>query len=276
MNSHCLKEMDNKVSKKIIEQSLNEINTEKSIDVFVFDEIDSTNQWLINHLPNKDENEFLCVAESQTSGRGRSGRHWVSPSNSNIYMSFSYRSAIKRRDMSALSLIVGLALVRVLKNKGVSGVGLKWPNDVLLNGKKLAGMLIEAKVKQDCLYFVIGVGININMSADTVIESDIGWIDLSSKGVGLADRNELIALFYNECSSLVSSFLNDGFAALRDEWISCDQFFGKEIQIIDQGMVMLTGKSLGVDDGGCLLVQSGSSVKKIITGDVSLRSNDEK
>lgn len=274
-----MKNIDNSkqaaLNKALIEKELDESQSKSKVHVFVFDEVGSTNQWVIDNISKKAGENLLCVAESQALGRGRSGREWKSPKASNVYMSFSCIAGINRKNISALSLVVGLAVVRVLKKKGIVGGALKWPNDVLLHGKKLAGILIESKLHDGQLVMIVGIGINVQMPLDFSVSSELGWADLSGTDVTAADRNQLIANVYLECEEMISAFFAEGFPIYKSEWMECDEYTGKDVKIVDQGKLMHSGVNMGVDDSGCLLVRSGSEIKQIYSGDVSLRINNE-
>ena len=274
MNNILSKKQDSKISKALIEQELSDFHVVNKPDVFVFEELDSTNQWVIENLSGKPDSSLLCVAESQSSGRGRAGRQWCSPFGGNIYMSFSCVTGVSRKNISALSLVVGLALVRVLREKNIEGLSLKWPNDVLLGGKKLAGTLIESKINSGQLEFIVGIGINVQMPVGFDLKSDIGWADLTGTGVQVSDRSQLIAMVYSECEKLMHEFFEEGFSVFRHEWMQYDEFAGKEVKIIDQDKLLCSGREAGVDENGYLLVHSDSGVKQIISGDVSLRVNN--
>lgn len=276
MNNILSEKLNIKISKAQIELELISNKIVELPEVFYFDEIDSTNQWLLSNLSSIGGKKLLCVAEKQLSGRGRAGREWSSPSGANIYMSFTCVSPVKGKDVSALSLIIGLALVRILNRKGVTGLALKWPNDVILNNKKLAGVLIEARMIAGVLVLVVGVGINVKMPVGFELQAERGWADLVDFDVSLADRNHLIAMLYKECSEMIKVFFERGFSGFRDEWMGCDAFAGQEVVILDHGKRVCSGKEVGVDEQGYLLVQSGSDINRIISGDVSLRaaSND--
>ncbi|MDH5424400.1 MAG: biotin--[acetyl-CoA-carboxylase] ligase [Gammaproteobacteria bacterium] len=268
-------EQSHKLSKERIESQIASCSADMVPLIHVFEELDSTNQWVLDHLSAGFEQSMLCVAESQIAGRGRAGRSWCSPSGGNVYMSFSHVAMMTRGNVSAISLVVGLAVVRVLSKKGVGGVSLKWPNDILIDGRKLAGILIESKARNSELVLVIGVGINVKVPLDFNISSETGWIDLSTKGVLLSDRNELISLLYIECQKMIDEFSHSGFLVFRSEWMSHDYFAGKEVKIVDREKIIHRGTEMGVDEEGCLLVRSGEEIKRVFSGDVSLRVNNE-
>lgn len=259
---------ENGLDRELIERLVN-----GGLDVHVFDEIESTNQWLIDRLATAENCSILCVAESQVNGRGRAGRVWQSPSLSNIYMSFSYAIHNPQKNMTAISLVIGLAVIHALKSFGVDAVKLKWPNDILLEGKKLAGVLIEAKKVDGVLYLVVGVGLNVRAPENFVVESALGWSDLSAHGLGPVDRSQIIAVIYNECARLIAIFVEKGFAGFKNEWCSVDEYFGKDVVVMDQNSLIATGLESGVDEAGCLLIETEKGRKKMVSGDLSLRKS---
>lgn len=259
------------ITKERIQKEVGKLGlSESAPEVFVFDELCSTNQWLIDHL--RDDRSKLCVANLQTDGRGREGRSWLSPSGG-IYMSFNHKVASQVCDYSAVSLVIGLVIVRVLRSEGVSNVTVKWPNDILIDGAKLAGVLIETKKISGSLQLVIGIGLNIQMPDSSIMPGDINWSDLSGECIGLNDRERLIALILNECDKAIFQFFEQGFGVFRDEWMRFDAYSGKSINILDQERVILSGIESGVDISGMLQVLSGSELIKVHSGDVSLRIN---
>ncbi|MDH5518617.1 MAG: biotin--[acetyl-CoA-carboxylase] ligase [Gammaproteobacteria bacterium] len=240
-------------------------------EVFIFDELESTNQWLIERLSGGANHPLLCAAESQNSGRGRSGRVWQSPAYCNIYMSFCRQINHQQKNITAISLVMGLAIIRVLKNHGIAEAKLKWPNDILLAGKKLAGVLIEAKKIDGVLYLVVGIGVNVQMPEGFEIDSDLSWSDLSAHGLLPKDRSRMIAMIYNECQLMTELFIDKGFAFFQEEWCSVDEYAGQEVVVMDQDKLVVAGVAAGVDETGCLLVETDTGQTKLVSGDLSLR-----
>lgn len=263
----------NKITKKSIEQKLDNTILENGLSIVVFDQLESTNQWVLDHVLEFESKKVMCVADTQVSGRGRCGRVWQSPAGGNVYMSFTHILDVKQKSFSAISLVIGLALVRVLKAAGVQGVSLKWPNDVLLDGKKVAGVLLETKFIDNKIVLVVGVGLNVEMPVDSVMPEDIDWKDLSLSDLTAKDRGFLIAKIYGECEKLIKSFVKNGFTVFQQEWTECDAFFGRGVKVMDQGVVTASGIESGVDEGGCLLLRTEKGINKISSGDVSLRIN---
>lgn len=259
----------NKITKEGLLREMAVLSVDsKNLQLYVFDEIASTNQWLMDQ-PEHD-GRVVCIANQQSEGRGREGRSWISQGGG-VFMSFSYPLDSGMVNFSAISLVMGLVVCRVLKAEGVEGVALKWPNDVLLNGSKLAGVLIEARRSKKQLSLVIGIGLNVALKGGGADMTDFDWSDLSSQGLGLDDRERLIVLILNEGELAIHQYLQDGFISLREEWMQCDAFAGKEVNVISHGEIVLSGVESGVDESGMLQVLSNSEVVKVHSGDVSLR-----
>jgi len=262
------------LSKAGIESAFTDTVVKKIPQIFVFDELSSSNQWLLDNLRLLNAGEMLCIADSQTSGRGRAARDWHSPAASNIYMSFTITTS-EIAGIASISLVIGLALVRSLSRMGVNDLALKWPNDVLLGSKKLAGVLIETKKYNDRIVLVVGIGINVDMPAEISFQSELGWADLSAAGLSVADRNDIVAQVYAECEQVVNQFMKKGFSSFRDEWESYDAFMDKGVSVINNNEVFCEGVESGLDDSGRLLIKTDAGVKPVHSGDVSLRKKHE-
>ena len=231
-----------------------------------FEEIDSTNSYLLQH---PDASYRACIAESQTAGRGRRGRQWVSEPSTSVLLSIGWSARgpeQKNRLLQGLSLVCGLAVMDVLSQYGVSGLALKWPNDILAQGKKLVGILVELNQ----LNFVVGIGININLSQHAHSEIDQPWIDLYSLGVQ-PDRDNLVAdliLIHHKYLKMMSS---QGFAPFKDRWNSAHAFSGKRVSVTGEGR-KIEGMALGVNEDGEFMLDYDGDIVIIRTGEYSIRS----
>lgn len=236
--------------------------------VICFDTLDSTNQYLLNNMA-KLEKGTVCLAEQQTAGRGRRGRTWQSPFGSQIIFSLNW-SFSAHKPIEGLSCIVGLAIAETLRLSG-AWVAVKWPNDILLHGKKLAGILIEVAHHQNgLLNLVIGAGINLALPKnDTDIEQ--AWINLTEV-VPDADRNKLSAKIIQNVIRYLTDFELHGITpAVQRQWMEMDAYFGDEINIITAQRV-ISGTAQGIDEKGCLqLVTNNGEWLKFNGGEVSLR-----
>lgn len=218
-----------------------------------------------------DGHGSLYLAEQQTAGRGRRGRGWVSPFASNLCFSLTWQFSRGAAALEGLSLAVGVALLRGLKTVGIEGVELKWPNDLLWRGRKLAGVLLEMSgdASGEC-FVVIGVGINIAMpdSADEAIDQP--WIDLRQIAGEAPSRNRLIAEFMNEMVPVLEQFAEEGFAPFAEEWQAANAH-RQQVISLHLGNRQEQGVCLGVDSSGALLLESDGDVKAYHGGEVSVR-----
>lgn len=230
-------------------------------DVDVVAECDSTNTLLLARADGSPSGAVI-VAERQTAGRGRMGRQWHAEPDASLTFSLLYklpRGALP----SGLSLAVGVAIAEALRELGVAGVALKWPNDILRHGKKLGGILIELTGSAA----VIGVGLNLRLPAylpdevkrvATALDMDI-------------DRNVLLARVLASLHGVLEAFGSGGFAALRDRWLARNAHTGLPVRVISAFAVPVEGICIGVDVDGALLLETAVCVQRIVSGDVSLR-----
>jgi len=202
-------------------------------EVVIHDSIDSTNSWLMTQARGGMHGGSVCLAERQEAGRGRHGRHWVSPFGSNIYLSVLWRYPLAPMELSGLSLACGVAVARALERLGVPSPELKWPNDVLWQGRKLAGLLLEVGGEATGpSHVVTGVGINTRLSPQDGEQIDQPWADLAAvPGVPTACRNRLTALLIGELIAALELFGTRGLAPFATDWSRYDCFRGKSITL---------------------------------------------
>lgn len=238
----------------------------------IHDSLDSTNSYLMEHSRNNAESGFVCFAEHQTAGKGRRGRQWVSPYGSNIYVSMLWRFQQGGITSTAgLSLAIGVAVIRALKLYGINDVGLKWPNDIYSQGKKLGGILIEVSGEADgpCAA-VIGLGLNLFLpehQAQTITQA---WTDLTQiSGEIPVLRNQLAGTLLNEMLAVTNGFEMDGIKAYLDEWRSYDCLKGKAATLFI-GQQQIEGIVEGIDDKGLILIKKPDGlVQAFASGEVS-------
>lgn len=211
---------------------------------------------------------YLVLTEHQTQGRGRRGRNWVSPFGHNLYMSllWSFQGGVAA--LEGLSLVCALAVRRALLRQSYSSVGVKWPNDVLFERQKLAGILLEVSgdVSGPCKV-VIGVGLNIDMPLSAGLGIDQPFSDLKSIRDDVVDRNQLVSVLVSELVAAISRFQLEGFVPFQDEWQQADVYFGKAVEV-SSGANLQLGISAGVDEGGRLLLKTSEGVQRIAGGEV--------
>ena len=243
---------------------------ERAANVFTLaraDEIDSSNTQLTTRAAQGAPHGLVLAAERQTAGRGRLGRRWQMRLGAGLTFSLLWRFDRGLSGLAGLSLVVGIAIVRALREFGVP-VALKWPNDVLLDGRKLAGILIE--LSGDALgpaAVVIGIGLNVEAPG----EVDQPVANLADAGCKVG-RNALLAALLNQLAGVLAQFDRDGFAAFRDEWHQLAAFIGQPVRLSFSHGEPADGIAVGVDDSGALLVDGAAGRRVFHVGEVSLRA----
>ncbi len=232
--------------------------------------LDSTNQWLLDKIPNINNGQ-TCIAEYQLAGRGRRGRTWISPFASHLYFSYYWRFDAGIEKLSGLSLLVGVATVNALESIGIQGVSLKWPNDIYYQGKKLAGILIElnAQANEAC-HTVIGIGINVRMPPEQAKLIDQPWTDLNNLTNEKVDRNLLSAMLITELQKLLPDYQKNGLQPHMARWFDLDYFLNKPVNVL-VAHKKIVGICRGIDNSGALLLESNGKIEAYIGGEVSLR-----
>ena len=236
----------------------------------VFSLVGSTNDAAAEAIRKGRGGNYCCMAEQQSAGRGRRGRDWRSPFGRNIYLSMVWEFQSGAAALEGLSLSVGLAVVRALAKLGVTSVGLKWPNDVLHEGKKLAGILLEMQGDPAGLcQVIVGVGLNVDLASCDTSAITQPWTDLRTIA-GRMDRKVLAAALIAELYAVQAEFTRDGFEFLRQEWCRYDVFAGKQVRVL-LGERYIEGRAQGVDAGGGLVLETDEGEKIFRGGEVSLR-----
>ncbi len=238
--------------------------------VAVLPVIDSTNQYLLDRMSELQSGD-ACVAEYQQAGRGRRGRKWFSPFGANLYLSMYWRLEQGPAAAIGLSLVIGIIMAEVLQELGADDVRVKWPNDLYLGDRKLAGILVELTGKTgDAAQIVIGAGINLAMRH---AESDVinqGWVNLQEAGVFI-DRNTLAVRLINELRAALQSFEQEGLNPWLSRWKNLDNFIDRPVKLII-GEREIFGISRGIDAQGALLLERDGVIKPWMGGEISLRS----
>jgi BirA family biotin operon repressor/biotin-[acetyl-CoA-carboxylase] ligase len=213
----------------------------------------------------------VCLAETQTAGRGRRGRPWVSPFGSSIYMTVGWRFDGGAEVLEGLPLAVGVLLCETLGELGVGGLALKWPNDVLLDGRKLAGILVEVNgdLAGPC-NALIGIGINVALPPTAAESIEQPWADLRSAVSGSLLRNRIVAVLLSRLLPALSSYGHEGFSAWQERWRALDAYAGQPV-LIDTSGRRMAGTARGVDERGSLLLETASGTQRVFGGEVSLR-----
>jgi len=214
----------------------------------------------------------VLLAERQTGGRGRRGRQWASPLAANIYLSLSRAFAGGLSRMGGLSLAAGVATGEALHALGFSGAGLKWPNDVLVEGCKLGGLLVEGGGEfAGPARAVIGLGLNVRMPAQTAADISQPWTDLDTLAGVLTSRNEVAAALLSHLLPALEQFEQEGLAPFLPRYAALDVLAGRTVRVEEAG-TLHEGIADGLAEDGALRVLIDGSVRCFHAGEVSVRA----
>ena len=237
--------------------------------VAVLPVIDSTNQYLLERLDSLQSGD-ACIAEYQQAGRGRRGRQWFSPFGANLYLSMYWRLEQGPAAAMGLSLVIGIVIAEALQQLGAQDVRVKWPNDLYLQDRKLAGILVELTGKTgDAAQIVMGAGINLAMRGAEAAQINQGWINLQEAGITI-DRNDLAAKLINSLREALPLFERDGLAPFTERWKTLDNFINRPVKLLI-GEREIQGIARGIDKQGGLLLEQDGEIKSWVGGEISLR-----
>ena len=241
------------------------------VAIEVVAETGSTNADLLARIDTLD-GPLLRIAENQTAGRGRAGRSWLSTPGAALMFSLAWRFKGPLHRMTGLPMAVGVALAETIASLGVP-VQIKWPNDLLRDGKKLAGILVETQTSRrdgdGAVWAVIGVGINLLMPDE--LEEQIGRAVAAAPWLAKMDRNELMAALLSRLAAVLAEFDDTGFAPFAERWNVLHAWQGRDVVILDHGQVLQQGRAAGVDAIGRLMLDTDHGRVEVLSGDVSLR-----
>jgi BirA family transcriptional regulator, biotin operon repressor / biotin---[acetyl-CoA-carboxylase] ligase len=238
--------------------------------LYAYDELGSTSDRAKELADEGADPGTVVLAEAQTAGRGRRGRVWTSPARRNLYFSVILRPELPPARAPEITLVASIAICDALKQSGVEA-GIKWPNDLLASGKKIAGILTELAAEPDRVHWVVvGVGVNVNARADDFPE------ELRGEATSvLLERGQPAprALFAAACFTALEEWLDrhaeDGFAAVRDAWRERSVTLGREVVVRADGRE-IAGTAEDIDDSGALLVRGPAGLERVLVGDVTL------
>jgi len=238
----------------------------------ILDAVDSTNSVLMHAAEAGAPDGSVVCTEYQFAGRGRRGRQWHSILGGSLTFSVLWRFEEGIAALVGLSLAVGVAIARALNRFSRFPVKLKWPNDVLVDYRKLAGILVEIQGDiQGPSFAVVGIGLNVNLPAVHRDSIDQAVIDLEEMQVRV-DRNILLASCLVELKAVMNVMQEQGFAALRDEWEAHHAHAGQSVSLLLPDRQVVTGTALGIDDSGAFLLQTENGTRMAYnSGDIRLR-----
>ena len=238
----------------------------------ILETTESTNSVVRGQIENGAAQGFVCFAERQSGGRGRHGREWVSPFGRNLYMSLSWHFDEGAAALEGLSLAVGVGVARVIASFGLCNVALKWPNDILLDKKKVGGVLLE--MMGDPIgrcQVIVGVGINLGMTEDAAIDQP--WADLSSHAK--ISRNHLASALLSELLPMLDSYSRVGFPNYHAQWESYDAYRDSPIKLLTPRMTV-QGVGRGVTGTGAIQIEVDGVIESYSGGEISLRPVDDR
>ncbi|MDP2824746.1 MAG: biotin--[acetyl-CoA-carboxylase] ligase [Sulfuritalea sp.] len=243
----------------------------RRFDIDVLPSCDSTNAVLLGRAEAGAPSGTVVIAEEQTAGRGRRGRTWFASRGDSLTFSLLWRFAPGTAP-AGLSLAVGVAVARALQRVGAGDAALKWPNDILKEGRKLGGILVEL-VPGAPHAAVIGIGINLQLPAGMPdeVRAVSAAIDANSATGAAADSNALYAALLGELLVTLESFAAGGFAAIRPEWLARHAFQDVPVTLASDFDLPRAGICRGVDTDGALLLEVDGRIERILSGEVSLR-----
>lgn len=234
----------------------------------------STNSYLQNG-PLDARTGTAVLAERQTAGRGRRGKSWFSPFACNVYASLCWRFDSGVGELACLPLVVALSAAGALERIGLSGHQIKWPNDILMRDRKLAGCLVEVHgdASGPC-FAVIGVGINVRMPREIpgLGQIDQAWTDVACSLPGVS-RNQCAGALLDELAVNLVRYEAQGFAPFVPLWQSRDGLAGRQVEIVHQQQ-RIQGKVTGISDRGGLLIKTSGTVAEYMAGEVSVTYRD--
>ena len=234
--------------------------------VYAYETTDSTMD-LAHRLGQAGEPEgSVVVAESQSKGRGRLGRSWISPKSKGIYASILLRPSLRLSEVPKITLMAAVAAARAIQAETRLSPEIKWPNDILLGGKKVAGILTEMNAESDRInYVVIGIGMNVNSLQKDLPDRATSISEELGRPV---DRTKLAQALFEEMDKAYAEFLNQGFDGILEAWRGFAHFLGRRIRVTTQGRTV-DGQAVDVDSDGTLRVRTDNGlVESLSAGEV--------
>ncbi len=235
-------------------------------------EVDSTNIYAFKLAREGAPDGTVVIADCQTKGKGRMSRTWQSPPGRNIYTSIILRPSVEPAVAPQITLASGVAVAELLSEYCPADVTLKWPNDVLIKGKKACGILTEMRTAGEQVDFVIvGIGVNIGMKKDEFHEEFRDSSTSLNEEVGKnVSRLDFAIRLYESLEKWYNKFLSEGFSPIKDEWLKYSGIIGKNIKVALRDDIQV-GEAIGIDEYGALLILNGEKrTRRVIAGDVSL------
>jgi BirA family biotin operon repressor/biotin-[acetyl-CoA-carboxylase] ligase len=236
--------------------------------------IASTNTALLERANPRAGTTEVLLAEYQSAGRGRRGRVWLAPPGGAVCLSMSWTFSAVPQDLAALGLVIGVCALRALREYGVGEVTLKWPNDLLIGERKLAGVLIDLRAESaGPATVVIGIGLNVALGDELrkqIAESGTAATDLASVATAVPARNTLAAALVSACVRGLLEFERSGLKPFIEEWRAADALRGRAVNV-SAAEGIARGLARGIDLHGALMVETPQGIRRFVSGDVTVR-----
>ncbi|MDF2928530.1 MAG: birA [Anaerospora sp.] len=240
--------------------------------IHYFTDVSSTNNEAKKLAADGCPEGTIVVAEAQTVGRGRLSRGWFSPHGKGIWLSVVLRPPFQPQQAPKCTLMAAVAVTKAIRSFCNLPCGIKWPNDILYNGRKLVGILTEMNAEMDAInYIVIGIGINVNTAADEFPPelAEIATSIFAETGEEIS-RLQLLCRILTELEQVYQQVIQHGFAPILEEWKTLSVTLGQAVNVIGPDE-QYSGTAVDIDEDGALLVDTEVGVRKVIAGDVSIR-----
>lgn len=259
------------INRPLIEAYLSARNLK--LDLECLEEVDSTNDEAMRQLATGRGTPFVVIAKKQTRGRGRFGRVWQSEADGNLYASFAFRPQVPPERMQTFTLWMGINVCEVVANFTRAEPGVKWPNDILFDGRKAGGMLTEARMDADQIRdLVFGLGLNINNAPETLAENPARKpTSLAEQTRTTLDINKFTAALIGRVLDAYDQFVSGAYqTSFADRWHACDVLREKPVSLV-HGSRVLRGTAVGIDDEGSLIVRGEKGrTERFRAGEVTL------
>ena len=257
----------------LIQQQLNVRASADLSKIEILPVVDSTNRYLMAAMSQGRIDNRLVFAEQQTDGRGRRGRHWISPFGTNLYLSLLWHFNLSALELTGLGVAVAVALAEVLAPYS-RDIRIKWPNDILWQGRKLAGILIEMQTEANGpASAVIGIGLNLRMPVFASENIDQPWADLQQACGHSVPRNEVAAALINRLVETMNEYQCCGIQAFLPRWREYDVLKDRQVSVV-LGEQPISGIARGVDDAGALLLEQADGIHRYMAGEVTLEKTN--